>query len=460
MGILMKNGVSYSAPYAGYTKTLKEKLVAGETSVTFVDNCITDNVMVDWEVSKFGLVPTDKIEGNHSLTLVFPAQQEDVWVKATFSALPGASEEEEEEEYFLVTTGQQFIRLPVYVCQGLRIEFDAYFESVGEQQALISTNAWTGSEFLIHTNSASSFYFFPYNKKINFRPMRTNHIVVTSDSMKIGSSISKNTYVSKQGQIYLFGLTGGHCIQGMFGEMKIYVDNELIMDLIPTKKNNQACYYDLISKVPYFSQTNTPFQLTKKRKQEFVPTLFTTGTAKLNLSNIYSQLGYSGVTVNNQSQKVEVDLYLSAEHLAESIRSDYFGTYSMRNNATDDTSITKLDNTGKLTLLPTRDGTLTCPVQPNSWHTISRKYNQVIINDATFSISSPYNDAIGLANTKYLSATTYFGYGGVRLYYNNNLIANLVPKQTSSVDTGIFHDTISGLDFASVGSAQFEYSLV
>lgn len=459
MGILMKNGVSYSAPYAGYTKTLKEKLVAGETSVTFVDNCITDNVMVDWEVSKFGLVPTDKIEGNHSLTFVFPAQQEDVWVKATFSALPSSSEEEEEEEYFLVATGQQFIRLPVYVCQGLRIEFDAYFESVGVQQALISTNAWTGSEFLIHTSSASSFYFFPYGKTVNFRPMHTNHIVITSNNMKIGSSISKNTYVSKQGQIYLFGLTGGHCIRGMFGEMKIYVDNELIMDLIPTKKNNQVCYYDLISKVPYFSQTNTPFQLTKRKKQEFTPTLFTTGAAKLNLSNIYSQLGYSGVTVNNQSQKVEVDLYLSTEHLADSARSDYFGSSSLRNNNYDDTSIAKLDNSGILTLLPTREGTFTYPVQSNSWYTISRKYNQVIINDTPISVPSVYNDGIGLANSR-SAATTYFGYGGVRLYYNNNLIANLVPKQTSSVDTGIFHDTISGLDFASIGSAQFEYSLV
>ena len=86
MGILMKNGVSYSAPYAGYTKTLKEKLFAGETSVTFADKCITNSVTVDWEVSKFGLVPTDKIEGNHSLTFIFPVQTEDVWVKATFSS--------------------------------------------------------------------------------------------------------------------------------------------------------------------------------------------------------------------------------------------------------------------------------------------------------------------------------------------------------------------------------------
>lgn len=459
MGILMKNGVSYSAPYAGYAKTLKEKLVAGETSVTFVDNCITDNVMVDWEVSKFGLVPTDKIEGNHSLTLIFPAQQEDVWVKATFSALPSTSGEEEEEEYFLVATGQQSILLPVYVCQGLRIEFDAYFDSIDSQQVLLGTY-WDGSAFLVHSNSSSSFVFFPYNKTVNFRPMRTNHVIITSNNMKIGSSISKNTYISKQGQICLFGLNEGHYISGMFGEMKIYVDDDLIMDLIPTKKNGQACYYDLISKVPYFSQTSAPFQLTKRKKEELRPALFTTGTAKLNLSNIYSQLGYSGVTVNNQSQKVEIDLYLSAEHLEDSVRSDYFGTYNLRNNNNDDTSISKLSNNSILSLLPTRDGTLTYSVQPNSWYTISRKYNQVIINDATFSISSPYNDAIGLANTKYLSATTYFGYGGVRLYYNNNLIANLVPKQTSTVDIGIFHDTISGLDFSSVGSAQFEYSLV
>ena len=458
MGILIKNGVSYSAPYAGYTKTLKEKLVAGETSVTFVDNCITDNVMVDWEVSKFGLVPTDKIEGNHSLTLVFPAQQEDVWVKATFSALPSASEEEEEEEYFLVATGQQSIQLPVYACQGLRIEFDAYFESIDSQEVLLGTY-WDGSAFLVHSNSASSFIFFPYSKTVNFRPMRTNHIVVTSDSMKTGNSISKNTYISKQGQISLFGFGTSHCIQGMFGEMKIYVDNELIMDLIPTKKNNQACYYDLISKVPYFSQTNTPFQLTKRKKQEFVPTLFTTGAAKLNLSNIYSLLGYSGVTVSNQSQKVEVDLYLSAEHLADSARSDYFGTSSLRNNNHDDTSITKLDNSGILTLLPTREGTFTYPVQPNSWYTISRKYNQVIINNTPISVPSVYNDGIGLANSR-SAATTYFGYGGVRLYYNDNLIANLVPKQTSSVDIGIFHDTISGLDFSSSSGTQFEYSLV
>lgn len=82
-----------------------------------------------------------------------------------------------------------------------------------------------------------------------------------------------------------------------------------------------------------------------------------------------------------------------------------------------------------------------------------------IITKSGIDYTNYYNDGIGLANSS-SAATTYFGYSGVRLYYNNNLIANLVPKQTSSVDIGIFHDTISGLDFSSSSGTQFEYSLV
>lgn len=272
MGILMKNGVSYSAPYAGYTKTLKEKLVAGETSVTFVDNCITDNVTVDWEVSKFGLVPTDKIEGNHSLTFVFPVQQEDIWVKATFTSTSSNSEVPSNKMVFLKATGAQYIELSdVRGNEGIKLEFYGYLaDYTGGSQGIFGTQ-WA-RDCLCVTNSipsggtigiewerqgATDLLTVPCNKPVHFvfdtnGELRADEQVIT---------FTPTTYTNKTIKLFCGGDNGGYKGNLWASEMKIYKNNVLVKDLIPTKVNGVPCYYDVIGRKPYFSATSTPFQL-------------------------------------------------------------------------------------------------------------------------------------------------------------------------------------------------------
>lgn len=69
---------------SGVTKS--GTLEAGETSLVFTDNSITDNSLVDWYIEEayFGLVaPTSFVtdEVNHTLTLTFDAQENDIGIK-------------------------------------------------------------------------------------------------------------------------------------------------------------------------------------------------------------------------------------------------------------------------------------------------------------------------------------------------------------------------------------------
>lgn len=69
---------------SGVTKT--GTLEAGETSLVFTDNAITESSLVDWYIEEayYGIVaPTAFVtdEVNHTLTLTFDAQENDVDIK-------------------------------------------------------------------------------------------------------------------------------------------------------------------------------------------------------------------------------------------------------------------------------------------------------------------------------------------------------------------------------------------
>ena len=65
---------------------LTDTLEAGETSLVFTDNSITDDSLVDWYIDEayYGIVaPTSFTTdaANHTLTLTFDAQEEDIDIK-------------------------------------------------------------------------------------------------------------------------------------------------------------------------------------------------------------------------------------------------------------------------------------------------------------------------------------------------------------------------------------------
>jgi hypothetical protein len=69
---------------SGVTKT--GTLEAGETSLVFTDNSITDDSLVDWYIEEayYGIVAPTAFTtdaANHTLTLTFDAQEEDIDIK-------------------------------------------------------------------------------------------------------------------------------------------------------------------------------------------------------------------------------------------------------------------------------------------------------------------------------------------------------------------------------------------
>ena len=459
MGILMKNGVSYSAPYAGYTKTLKEKLVAGETSVTFVDNCITNNVMVDWEVSKFGLVPTDKIEGNHSLTFVFPAQQEDVWVKATFTSISSNSEEPSNKMVFLKATGQQYIELPdVRGNEGIKLEFYGFLgDYTGGSQGIFGTTwAW---DCLCVTNSAPSAgsigiewersgdgdaLTVPWNKPVYF-VFDTNG-EIRADEQKI--TFTPTQYSNNTLKLFCGGDNGSYAGFLWASEMKIYKNDVLVKDLIPTKVKGVPCYYDVIGRKPYFSKTSTPFQL-EEIEYKPTPCISVYGSQQI----LHIPMTFS---TGNENYILKSKMYFSSAHAAAV--NDYAYFVCAWNGST---NMVANDYGGAISIYPTGGRNLV------SMNGIKDRWVDIEINQAQNYVKIDgviYNNTWRSGTSQFYiqggntgTASTAVFYGETQIYQNGTLIANYIPSVKAN-GIGYFYDTVSQTDKVSEGSSSFGYA--
>lgn len=279
MGNLMKNGVSYTGSMlGGSTKTFKGILEAGETSISFVDTLITGNSTIDYETSKLGVNPTNIEVANNAVTFTFAAQAEDISIKVTISN--DAAEPAPTKMRFLKATGQQYIELSdVRGNEGIKLEFYGYLaDYTGGSQGIFGTQ-WA-RDCLCVTNSipsggtigiewerqgATDLLTVPCNKPIHFvfdtnGELRADEQVIT---------FTPTTYTNKTIKLFCGGDNGGYKGNLWASEMKIYKNNVLVKDLIPTKINGVPCYYDVIGRKPYFSETSTPFQL---EELDYTPT--------------------------------------------------------------------------------------------------------------------------------------------------------------------------------------------
>jgi hypothetical protein len=80
---IMYNGIEYSAcvPY----KELEGTLLAGQTSITFTDNVINSNRVIDYYPSIYGIVPTSITVTSGSVVFTFEEQSEDMNLKVRVS---------------------------------------------------------------------------------------------------------------------------------------------------------------------------------------------------------------------------------------------------------------------------------------------------------------------------------------------------------------------------------------
>lgn len=270
MGNLMKNGVSYTGSMlGGSTKTFKGVLEAGETSISFVDTLITGNSTIDYETSKLGVNPTDIEVAYNAVTFTFAAQAEDIGIRVTISN--DAIEPAPTKMRFLKATNQQYIELSdVRGNEGFKLEFYGYLADCSATQALfgtywsrdclclISSGASAGSIGIEWQRSgATDALTVPCNKPVYF-VFDTNG-EVRADEQVI--TFTPTYYSNKTLKLFCGGEYGAHPGKLWASEMKIYKNNILVKDLIPTKIGGEACYYDVIGKKAYFSQTSTPFQL-------------------------------------------------------------------------------------------------------------------------------------------------------------------------------------------------------
>ena len=80
---IMFNGIEYSVsvPY----KELQGTLTAGQTSITFNDNVINSNRVIDYFTSIYGVMPTSITVTSGSVVFTFNEQISDMTVKVRIS---------------------------------------------------------------------------------------------------------------------------------------------------------------------------------------------------------------------------------------------------------------------------------------------------------------------------------------------------------------------------------------
>lgn len=454
MGNLMKNGVSYTGSMlGGSTKTFKGILEAGETSISFVDTLITGNSTIDYETSKLGVNPTNIEVANNAVTLTFAAQAEDIGIRVTISN--DAAEPAPTKMRFLKATGQQYIELPdVRGNEGIKLEFYGYLaDCTTTAQGLFGTQ-WS-RDCLCIINSLQSAgsvdiewqrngggtdaLTVPCNKPVYFvfdtnGGVRANEQTIT---------FTPTWYSGNTLKLFCGGADGAHASKLWASEMKIYKNNVLVKDLIPTKVKGVPCYYDIIGRKAYFSKTSTPFQL-EEIEYEPTPCLLSNGNAKLNLTTI------TGLKQNASNYKVETKLNISLTHKKENSQIYYLGSNYVRGN--DDVSIYKNGNTGNFVVK--RSGT-TIPIIANTWTNISMTSQKFGVGDLEFDNPVGYNDSMGIFQSG--GTSSYAAIGPMQIYVNDELKYDFEPRVNAN-GIGYYYDKISGNSYVSNTSTSFGYA--
>ena len=447
MGNLMKNGVSYTGSMlGGSTKTFKGILEAGETSISFVDTLITGNSTIDYETSKLGVNPTNIEVANNAVTLTFAAQAEDIGIKVTISN--DAAEPAPTKMRFLKATGAQYIKLPFTTNESLT--FDFYTANILNQDAklVFGGNTWDTQNYMLHTYT-NGFRYVPGSLDISNVGLQTNilHLECTPTYYKVNERTSSTRTVptgSSSVNFYLFGFgSGAYNLTGSISRMKIYKLGNLVMDLLPTKIGGEACYYDLVGKKAYFSETSTPFEL---EEIEYTPTpcLLSNGNAKLNLTTI------TGLSQIASNYKVETKLNISLTHKKENSQIYYLGSTYVRSN--NDVSIYKNGNTGNFVVK--RSGT-TIPIIADTWTNISMTSQKFGVGDLEFDNPVGYDDEMGIFQSG--GTYSYVAIGPMQIYVNNELKYDFEPRVNAN-GVGYYYDKLSGNSYVSDSSTSFGYA--
>jgi len=458
MGILMKNGVSYTGSMlGGSTKTFKGILEAGETSISFVDTLITGNSTIDYETSKLGVNPTNIEVANNAVTLTFAAQAEDIGIRVTISN--DAAEPAPTKMRFLKATGQQYIELPdVRGNEGIKLEFYGYLaDYTGGSQGIFGTQ-WSW-DCLCITNSAPSAGLIgiewersggkdtltvPCNKPVYF-VFDTNG-EVRANEQEI--TFTPTQYSNNTLKLFCGADNGAYAGFLWASEMKIYKNNVLVKDLIPTKVNEVPCYYDVIGKKAYFSETNTPFQL-EEIEYEPTPCISVGGAQQI----LHLPMTFS---TGNENYILKSKMYFSSRHAPAANGYAYF--VSAWNGS--DNMIACDGTTEAISIYPTGGRNL---ISMNGikdrWIDIEinqaqnyAKIDGVIYNNTWRNPSSQFYIQGG--NT---GASASVFYGETQIYKNGVLIANYIPSVKAN-GIGYFYDTVSQTDKVSEGSSSFGYA--
>ena len=458
MGNLMKNGVSYTGSMlGGSTKTFKGILEAGETSISFVDTLITGNSTIDYETSKLGVNPTNIEVANNAVTLTFAAQVEDIGIRVTISN--DAAEPAPTKMRFLKATGQQYIELPdVRGNEGIKLEFYGYLADCTVAQGMFGTQ-WSRDCLCIVNSGASGGSIniewqrngggadaltVPCNKPVYFvfdtnGKVRANEQTIT---------FTPTWYSSKTLKLFCGGDNGSHTSKLWASEMKIYKNDVLVKDLIPTRVKGVPCYYDVIGRKPYFSKTSTPFQL-EEIEYKPTPCISVSGAQQI----LHLPMTFS---TGNENYILKSKMYFSSRHA--SAVNDYAYFVCAWN---DSTNMVANDYGGAISIYPTGGRSLV------SMNGIKDRWIDIEINQAQNYVKIDgviYNNTWRSGTSQFYiqggntgTASTSVFYGETQIYRNGVLIANYIPSVKAN-GIGYFYDTVSQTDKVSEGSSSFGYA--
>lgn len=454
MGILMKNGVSYTGSMlGGSTKTFKSVLEAGETSISFVDTLITGNSTIDYETSKLGVNPTNIEVANNAVTLTFAAQAEDIGIKVTISNDAAEPAPAFTTMRFLKSTGASRIALPIDIqSKGPNLSLDFYINTSLLNGSAIFGSQWA-SAFLMTFNNSNGNLCWEHGgaqSTIGTVQNKIYHVNVdwnkiTANELAVTSSPSGNSGTSDK--LYLFcGESNGHNAACILGRMKIYEYDNLIMDLLPTKIGGEACYYDLIGKKPYFSYTSTPLELVEFAYDEPTPCISVGGSQQI----LHLPMTF---TTGNENYILKSKMYFSSNHATTVNDYSYFVT--AWNGGT---NMIANDYGGYISVYPTGGRNLI------SMNGIKDRWIDIEINQAQNYVKIDgviYNNTWRNDNTQFYIQGGNTGapvfYGEIQVYQNGTLIANYIPSVKAN-GIGYFYDTVSQTDKVSEGNSSFGYA--
>lgn len=166
---------------------------------------------------------------------------------------------------FVVATGNQSVQLPIYGDAANLVIKTKFLrnDNDGGSTAIIGSN-WSGSDYLLTTeggNAKLTYYMGGRHIQPPIIQGKVQELELGYNYAKVDGTLYQGTGNARgHYTISLFSInSGGNKSRIIMGAVEIYVDGDLVMNLVPKKDNQtgEGYYHDDIGDQDYYSSSGT-----------------------------------------------------------------------------------------------------------------------------------------------------------------------------------------------------------